>query len=420
MTSSRARSAPVPPVHDIGAEIMARADALAAISEQADGLTRRYLSPEHARANALVAKWMQDAGMTARIDAVGNVVGRYEGLGADAPALFLGSHLDTVADAGRYDGMLGVITAISCIGALHRSGERFDFAIEVLGFGDEEGLRYQSTLLGSRAVAGNFDPALLARCDQNGVSMADAMRAFGLDPDAVGDAARKPAEVLGYVELHIEQGPVLEKRGRPVGAVTAIAGATRLAVTVTGEAGHAGTVPMDSRRDALTAAAEVVLAVEALCSGKPGVVGTVGVLDVLPGASNVIPGKATLSIDIRAGENAQRLQAVDDVRKAVAGIAGKRGVAIDVQQTHESQSSPCALWLIRQIVAAIGEDDAVCLPSGAGHDAAAMAALSDVGMIFVRCTGGISHNPAESISEADAQAGADTLIRFIQNFKVED
>ncbi len=400
----------------LGTEIMDRADQLAAISESPSCLTRRYLTPGHAAANRLVSTWMVEAGMTARIDAIGNVVGRYEASVANAPALILGSHMDTVIDGGRYDGMLGVITPISCVKALRAAGKRFDFAIEVVGFGDEEGVRYSSTLLGSRALAGTFDHTLLGRRDANGITLADAMLSFGLNPDRIGDAARQPRDVLAYVELHIEQGPVLETRDRPVGAVTSIAGATRLAVSLEGVAGHAGTVPMDARHDALAAAAEIVLAVEARCRGAGDLVGTVGALEVLPGAVNVIPGRVALSVDIRAAEDTVRKKAVEDIGVAIGKIAAARGVADEVVLTHESPSCPCAPWLTEQIAVAIG-DDVVRLPSGAGHDAAAMAELTDVGMIFVRCTGGISHNPAEAILLEDAQAGAETLLRLIGNFE---
>lgn len=402
----------------LGAEIIDRADQLAAISESPSCLTRRYLTPEHAAANCLVSTWMAEAGMTARIDAIGNVVGRYEASAANAPALILGSHMDTVIDGGRYDGMLGVITPISCVKALRDAGKRFDFAIEVVGFGDEEGVRYSSTLLGSRALAGNFDDALLDRTDADGVTLADALLNFGLNPDRIGDAARQPGEVLAYVELHIEQGPVLEMRDRPVGVVTSIAGATRLAVSLEGVAGHAGTVPMNARHDALAAAAKIVLAVEARCRREGDLVGTVGVLDVLPGAVNVIPGKVALSIDIRAAEDTLRNKAVEDVGAAIREIAVGRGVAAEVVVTHESPCCPCAAWLTEQIALAIcDDDDVVRLPSGAGHDAMAMAKLTDVGMIFVRCTGGISHNPAEAVLPGDAQAGAETLLRLICNFE---
>ena len=401
-----------------GQVIMRRADLLAACSESPDQLTRTYLSPQHAAANDLVLGWMREAGMACRVDPAGNVIGRYEGREAGLPALIFGSHLDTVRNAGRYDGMLGVITAIACVEALHERGERPGFAIEVVGFGDEEGVRFQSTLLGSRALAGRFDPELLERRDAEGVSMAQAMRDFGLEPARVGEAARRAEEVLAYVELHIEQGPVLEAEGLPLGVVTSIAGATRLRATITGTAGHAGTVPMARRKDALAAAAEAVLAVERICGGHPDLVGTVGWLEASPGAVNVIPGEARLSIDIRAAADAPRLRAVKALTAELSEICARRAVALAVERLHESPCCPCAPWLIAQLSAAIAREGLAVrqLPSGAGHDAMAMAELTEVGMLFVRCKDGVSHHPDESITPEDTAAGARALLHFIRAF----
>ena len=402
-----------------GREIMERADLLAACSESPERLTRTYLSPEHAAANELVLAWMREAGMAGRVDPAGNALGRYEGHAPGLPALILGSHLDTVRNAGRYDGMLGVIAAIACVKALHERGERLGFALEVVGFGDEEGVRFQSTLLGSRALAGSFDMALLERRDAAGIDMAQAMRDFGLDPKRIPAAARRAEEVLAYLELHIEQGPVLEAEGLPLGVVTSIAGATRLRATVTGTAGHAGTVPMAGRKDALAAAAEAVLAVERICGGEPELVGTVGWLEVEPGAVNVIPGAVRLSIDIRAAGDEARLRAVEAVSAAISEICARRGTELSLERLHESPSCPCAPWLIEQLSAAVAREGLPVrrLASGAGHDAMAMAALTEVGMLFVRCKGGISHHPEESVTAEDAAAGARALLHFIRAFE---
>src|SRR3989442_2746105 len=271
--------------------IMQRCDALARHSELPGGLTRVFLSPEGRAASDAVLAWMREAGMQAQLDAMGNAVGRYEGERAQLPCLMLGSHLDTVRDAGKYDGMLGVITAIECVDLLNSRKQRLPFAIEVIGFGDEEGVRFGTTLLGSRAIAGTLDPKILETQDAKGVSIAQAMREFGLDPNRVPQVARKKGQVLAYAELHIEQGPVLEAEGLPVGVVTAINGFSRLRVTLRGEAGHAGTVPMGLRRDALAAAAECVLAVVKVAKSDPELVGTVGRIEAKPGAINVIPGE---------------------------------------------------------------------------------------------------------------------------------
>ncbi len=402
----------------LGAEIMSRIDDLAAVSESPDHLTRRYLTPEHRRANDLVGRWMRDAGMAVRQDAVGNIVGRYEGVSEGLPAVIIGSHLDTVVMAGKFDGMLGVVTGIACVGALNRQGHRLPFAVEVVGFGDEEGVRFHSTYLGSDAVAGNFEQSLLARRDAEDISLAEAMTAFGLDPARVGDAARQASDVLAYLELHIEQGPVLESQGLPVGVVTSIAGATRLTVHVTGEAGHAGTVPMGMRRDALVAAAECVLAVEKVCTDSPDLVGTVGQITAEPGAGNVIPGSVRFTVDLRAAVDSQRIAALDEVMAAFEGAADRRSVAIEIEKVHEAASVPCDAKLSDIIAGAIERHGwrVLHLPSGAGHDAAAMADLVSVGMIFVRCEGGISHNPAENITAADAEAGARVLLQVLSDF----
>lgn len=406
-------------------EVMARLDELATYSEDPHGLTRVFLSPEQKRVSELVLGWMKEAGMEAWIDGIGNVVGRYEGTSPGLPALMLGSHLDTVRNAGKYDGPLGVVTAIDCIKALNQRQERFPFAIEVVGFSDEEGTRFHATLLGSRAMAGTFDYGVLQNLDEKGISMVDAMQSYGLDPDKIVHVARRPTDLLAYVELHIEQGPILEAEGLPVGIVTSIAGATRLMVTVTGSAGHAGTVPMSLRRDALVAAAEAILFIEKRCSGKTGVavgdglVGTVGQIQVLPGASNVIPGVARFSVDVRAPTDADRLDAVRDIIKAIQDLCSRRGVEYEIRKVHENPSTACAPWLMTQLEAAIVAEGIRprYLPSGAGHDAMAMAAITDIGMLFVRCKGGISHTPDESVSLEDVEIGIRVLLRFMQQFK---
>lgn len=405
----------VPAAQSLGAKIMSRIDDLAALSESPDHLTRRYLTAEHRQANDLVGGWMRDAGMAVQEDAIGNIIGRYEGSTEGHAAILIGSHLDTVVMAGKFDGMLGVVTGIACVEELNRQGRRLPYAVEVVGFADEEGARFQSTYLGSRAVTGRFDPVLLNRRDADGVSMAEAMTVFGLNPDRIGEAARRADEFLAYLELHIEQGPVLEDLGLPVGVVTSIVGTTRLAVEVLGEAGHAGTVPMGLRRDALAAAAECVLAVESLCSERPDTVGTVGQIHAEPGATNVIPGGVSFTIDLRAAKNADRKVALQDLVKRLQEIGARRGLAISIETVHEAPGLPCDPEVSDAIGRAIERNGwpLQSLPSGAGHDAAAMAELVPAGMIFVRCEGGVSHNPAESITAADAEAGARVLLETL-------
>ena len=395
-----------------------RCDALGRLSELPGGLTRVFLSPQQRDANRLVLAWMEEAGMRAHVDAIGNCVGRYEGATPGLPCLMLGSHLDTVRDAGRYDGMLGVVSAIECVAALHATGIRLPFAIEIVGFGDEEGVRFGSTLLGSRAVAGTFDPALLDTADAAGTTMRAALVAFGLEPDAVAAVARRPEQVLAYAELHIEQGPVLESVGLPVGVVTAINGGNRFLVELAGMAGHAGTVPMGLRRDALATAAECVLAAERIASGLPDVVATVGRIEALPGAMNVIPGKAVFSLDVRAPTDAKRQAAVAAIRAEFAAIAQRRSVGLAVTPLWEATTAPCAPELQRQFADAIdGEGLRVHrLPSGAGHDGMAIVDIAPIGMLFVRCEGGVSHNPAEAVTRDDVATGIRVLARFVLAF----
>jgi allantoate deiminase len=407
----------------LGEEIVGRINQLAAISETSEHLARIFLTREHHAAADLILGWMREAGMLASLDAIGNVGGRYEGNRPGLPCLMLGSHYDTVRDAGKWDGPLGLITAISCIADLHRRGRRFPFAIEVTGFADEEGVRFASTLLGSRAVAGTFNERVLADRDEAGISMRDALIEFGLDPDHIGAAARAPSELLAYIELHIEQGPVLEAQNLPVGVVTAISGATRLAASLTGMAGHAGTVPMALRRDALTGAAECIVAIEELCRTDPGgLVGTVGYIHANPGATNVIPGQVSFTMDIRATTDTHRRKAVADIVRRVESIAKARTLQLQVDVTHENRTVPCAPWLRSQIAEAIaGEGFPVFeLPSGAGHDGMAMIDIADIGMVFVRCRGGVSHHPDEHVETADADAGARVLLRLIENFRPKE
>ncbi len=400
---------------DTAGRMMERLDLLAGFSDEPDGLSRLYLSPAHAHAAAQVLAWMREAGMSARLDAVGNVIGRYEGRDETAPALIIGSHIDTVRNSGRYDGPLGVLVGIAAVEELAAMGIRPASAIEVVAFGDEEGVRFPTTLSGSRALAGAFDPASLDMRDEDGVTLREALLRFGCDPAEIAHLARRPEEVLGYVEVHIEQGPVLEREGLPVGVVTAIAGATRATVEVSGEAGHAGTVPMALRRDALAAAAEMVLAVEAVGKSEPDLVATVGRIAAAPGAVNVIPGRAEFTIDLRNPDDSRREAAVGEVGRRLSEIARRRGVGADMALIHAAPAVVCSPWLIEALAGAVTAAGLPVrrLPSGAGHDAMALAPLCPIGMLFVRCRGGVSHNPAEAITAEDAGAALDVLLRFL-------
>jgi allantoate deiminase len=389
-----------------GAALVARCRELAAISEEEKCLVRPFGSAAMARANALAGGWMEAAGMAVRVDAARNVVGHLPGHDTAAGTLLLGSHLDTVRDAGAFDGSLGVVTAIACVEELRAREVTLPFALDVYGFSDEEGLRYGTAYLGSGAVAGGLDPAVLDLRDADGIALRDA-----LGGDAAA-ASRAGERVRGYLEVHIEQGPVLEARGLPVGVVTAIAGATRAEVRLTGAAGHAGTVPMDARRDAACALAELVLAVEAAARQRPGLVATVGRLEALPGAPNVIPGAASASIDVRHADDAVREEAVAALRDRAAAIGGARGVEVAWEPRMATPAVAMDPGLAGALAGAVRQRGLppAELPSGAGHDAVALSAITGTAMLFVRCAGGVSHHPAESVEPADAQVALEVLV----------
>ncbi|MSU59407.1 MAG: allantoate amidohydrolase [Pedosphaera sp.] len=395
--------------------VMQRLDALAQISEDDGQTTRIFASPAMRRTNHDVGLWMREAGMSVRVDAVGNLIGHYPAAQPDGKILLLGSHLDTVRDAGKFDGPLGVLVAIACVQQLHDSKTRLPFAIEVVGFADEEGVRFQSAYLGSRALAGTFDPEDLKRTDAKGITMAEAIREFGGNPDAIASAKGDVNRLLGYAEVHIEQGPVLEQKNLAVGVVSAIAGQTRARISFLGQAGHAGTVPMNLRRDALAAAAEFILAVESLGQNRGGLVATVGEIAALPGASNVIPGEARLSLDVRHPDDATRVKACHELKSRAEEIASERDVKWKWETVHESAAVVCnrRLTLLLENAVKRQQPEAPLLASGAGHDAAAMSALCPVAMLFVRCQGGISHNPAESASAADVRVAVAVMNDFI-------
>jgi hydantoinase/carbamoylase family amidase len=402
-----------------GRELLARAAELGEHSDSPQHYTRTFLTPAHQAAGGLIARWMREAGMAVRVDAVGNVIGRYEASGdGGARTLLLGSHFDSVRNGGKYDGVLGILVAIACVAELDRHGERLAVAIEVAAFADEEGARFQTSFLSSRALIGRFDPALLERRDADGVTLAQALQAAGLDPARVAEARIDPQRLVAYVEVHIEQGPVLLDEGVALGIVATIAGGARHLVRVSGESGHAGTVPMARRHDALAAASEMVLALERRCRAGGSLVGTVGILRVRDGTGNVIPGEVEFTCDIRAGEDTTREAAERDVLAAFAEIARRRGVRASFDRTHQVHAVPCAPWLQDRLEASVARVGIRPrrLASGAGHDAMILAEVTDVGMLFVRCgAGGVSHNPAETVSAEDAGAAIEALLDFVRN-----
>jgi allantoate deiminase len=404
---------------EAGRRAVSRCDRLgvAPYSEMPGGLFRPYLTEAHKRALEMVEGWMKEAGMTVRLDPVGNLTGRYEGAAPDAPALLIGSHIDSVHDAGRYDGPLGIMLGIEAVEALHRAGRRLPFAIEVVAFGDEEGSRFPMSMLCSRALVQGLDPLALDVVDQAGVSLRRAMTDFGLDPARASEAQRGPRTVMAYLEAHIEQGPVLEAEGLALGIVTAIAAQLRIKATFTGMAGHAGTTPMRLRKDSLAAAAEAVLAVERLCRDAGGdMVGTVGRIVTSTGAFNVIVGACEIGIDLRAGDRALRDATADKVRSELQAIAAARGLLVAIETVQDLPGCPCDPHLSRllgEAVAAGGQPDFRLL-SGAGHDAMVLAPLAPVSMLFIRCAEGVSHNAAESVEPADCAAAVGAMIRFIE------
>ncbi|KAF0230582.1 MAG: allantoate [Beijerinckiaceae bacterium] len=396
--------------------MMDRLEQLALDTDEPGKLSRLYLSPAHRKAVDRVTGWFREAGLTPALDAVGNISARFEGTTPGLPALIIASHIDTVRDAGKYDGNLGVLAGLAVVEELRRLGEKLPFAIEVIAFGDEEGVRFPITLSGSRAVAGRFDMAALDGADADGITMRAAMEAFGLDPTGIAAIARKPKDVLAYLELHIEQGPVLEAADQPLGVVTSIASIQRLAATIKGEAGHAGTVPMPYRHDALAAAAEMILAVERIANGRKGMVGTVGIVHAEPGAVNVIPGDVRFSLDLRAPNDEDRIAGVNAVLAELNAIAKRRGVSLDLSAGYEEKAALCHPAIQEGLAAAIRSlgFEPIALASGAGHDAMSFEALCPMGMLFLRCKGGISHNPAEEITQADADIALAAMLAFVR------
>jgi allantoate deiminase len=400
----------------LGRRVMAMIEELAQHTDEPGRITRLYLSPAHRKAAEATLGLMQAAGLDAHIDALGSVIGRIEGSDPNAPALLIGSHIDSVVDAGRYDGNLGVVLGIAAVEALRRQGITLACPIEIVAFGDEENVRFPTNLSTSSALAGRFNPAWLDGRDQDGIALRDALIAFGGDPNGAAALARDPARYRGYLEVHIEQGPQLEAKDLSVGIVSAINGITRARAYVIGEAGHAGTVPMNMRRDALAAVAEMIGIVERAGSTRTDTVATVGVAQVQPGAINVIPARVDFTLDARAPDDAVREAMVQDILSECQAAAQRRGVELVIEPFMDSLATPMDRGLIELLEAAVRglNIEPLHLASGAGHDAVAMANLCPSAMLFVRCKGGISHNPAESITVEDADAAARVLLAAVK------
>ena len=397
--------------------VMRRCEALAAVSESGDYIERTYLSDSHKRANAIVEGWIAEAKAEHWQDAVGNVWGRLPSQDADSKTLILGSHLDTIVDAGKYDGILGVLMAVELLHLLRSQSIALPFNIDVVGFCDEEGVRFGATLLGSYAIADRWKDDWLDLTDVNGVSIAEAMTSFGLDSTKVSDAAIPRENLAGYLEVHIEQGPVLDRANLPVGVVTAIAGARRFNFVIEGESGHAGTVPMEMRKDALVGACLCVQEVEK-AANLYDVVATVGDINCHPGAVNVVPGNVQFSLDIRSARDKTRDAAFAWLTDRFDSILNSRDLAMSWQEIHKAPSVACSSKWQRILEKSIADCnlEVLSLPSGAGHDAMAMENITPLGMLFVRCKDGISHHPAESIMVQDVEVAMEVLMTAIIDY----
>lgn len=400
----------------LAALVMARCVELGKISQHDDYLDRRYLTKEHQQANKLVGGWMQQAGMQTWQDEAGNLWGRWQAEDPDAPRFIMGSHLDTVPNGGQYDGMLGVIAPVTLIAAMKTAGVRLPFHLDVVGFGDEEGTRFGSTLLGSRALTGQWPANWADLKDSDDISLTHALKNFGSDFSNIPNAAIAKDNLLGYLELHIEQGPVLEQLHLPVGVVSAIAGAKRFEFTITGMAGHAGTVPMNLRQDALCASSEMILAIEKIAQHH-GIVATVGRIQNRPNGVNVISGKTIFSMDIRSEFDEKRDLALDEILLEFDAIASRRKVRIERLATHAANAVHCDSRLQSVLRDAVEMQNIPVhtLFSGAGHDAMAMANICPVAMLFMRCEKGISHHPAEAIETHDVAVSLAVLNQTLQS-----
>jgi allantoate deiminase len=395
-------------------ETLERCDTLATFSESPYTLTRLFLSSPMHDVHRTVRAWMEEAGMQVRVDAVGNIIGHYAGQTKSAKTLLIGSHLDTVKNAGQYDGMLGVLLGVALVKSL--AGERLPYSIEVIGFSEEEGVRYSKPFFGSKAVIGRFDDTWLELRDANNISVAEVIRNFGLNPDDI-PKAKLTGEYVGYLEFHIEQGPVLESLHLPLGIVETIVGQIRLELTFLGKANHAGTTPMNLRQDALAGAAEWMLLVEREAKNQVGLVATVGTISTLPGAGNVIPGEVKLSLDVRHADDSVRQKMVTYFLQQAERIAGSRNLTVSWEVRLEQNAVPCDAELVGRLERAVGESGYPVhrMTSGAGHDAMVLAEMMPAAMLFLRTPGGLSHHPDETVLEDDVAAALEVGVAFLKS-----
>jgi len=406
---------------------MQRCQQLSLCTEEPEVITRRFLTPPMHQVHDHLRRWMGESGMTVRIDAVGNLIGRLPCQLSLLPqssgvprVLLIGSHLDTVPNAGSFDGILGVLIGLAVAESF--KDRPLPFAIEVIGFSEEEGVRYAQPYLGSHAIAGTFDDSWLTRVDETGMSLSEAIQAFGLDPDRISQAVIAPESVIGFVEAHIEQGPILDRLDKPVGVVTSIVGQSRLVVCFEGEAGHAGTVPMTPRRDALVGASKWIQQVRKTGCSDDGLRATVGRVLVSPNASNVIPARVEMSLDVRHSVDDNRMRAVDDLIAAGTWFASEDDLQFVILQRTDSPSvavSPQLESLLSNSVAKQGVE-VIRLPSGAGHDAVVMGQRFPMSMLFIRHPGGISHHPDERVDVEDVAVAIEVLKEFVTQLAVQE
>jgi allantoate deiminase len=399
------------------ATLARRIDLLARVSDERGATTRTFMSPAMRRANALVGRWMKGAGLRVRVDPVGNLIGRTPAPTGKAKTLVLGSHLDTVRDAGRFDGPLGVLLPLAAIEVLRGRGVALPFGVEIVGFSEEEGVRFSSSYLGSKGYTGRLRESDLRLRDSQGVSLGQALSASNRGRFSIPKPAHPRGQLLGYLEVHIEQGPVLESKGLAAGVVSAIAGQTRARITFSGKAGHAGTTPMALRADALAGAAEFVVGVERLARSRPPLVATVGRISAHPGATNVIAGSAELSLDVRHPADAARRAALRILTESARSIAKRRGLSFSIGVTQDNDAVACSAELTSLLARSVRrcQGRSATLASGAGHDGVVVSSLAPVAMLFVRCRGGLSHHPDEFVSQGDLKAALGIVVDFLSS-----
>ena len=405
-------------MNDWGARAESLLNDLAACSEPGPGVTRLPFTPEHRAAIDLLKAHMETLGLNVALDDAGTLIGRLEGP-PGSKTLLMGSHQDSVREGGAYDGIMGAVLPLLALAKLRSDGIELSFSVEVLAFADEEGVRFPTALIGSRALAGTFDASVLSMADSQGVTLRDAMAAFGLNPERIGALARDPGDVIGFVETHIEQGPVLERADEAIGVVTAICGIERHQIEVIGETGHAGTLPMTGRRDALVGAAAVVAEVDRLGQSTPDLRATVGAFDVEPNVVNAVPRRVRMTAEFRSPDDQTRCDAGKTLHSFVRELALRRNLTIKVQKTYSQVAQPCDVDLSRRLAqTAIGIGaQGLALPSGATHDASAMADLCPIAMLFVRCRDGVSHKPEEFASSHDMGLAISALADYLASIE---